>query len=146
VARVRDVLVREAPSGPPGRGEYTTKLQALAAEPDKTVVDARFSTLKAVEDAAFRVNSGARKEWPSDRYYAAYEFTLDDEAIAESGSGQWLLLIGLKEHAPDAWKPVINAPGSRKRRKSSEEDGADEMDTPEETEVGGDSLFREPTE
>jgi hypothetical protein len=106
------------------------------------VVDARFDSLKAVIDAAFRVNSGQRKDWPSDRYYAVYEFTIDDEAISDSNSGQWLLLIGLKEHAPAGWESIINAPGSRKRRKTSSEI----EDVEEGSEVDADSLFREPTE
>jgi hypothetical protein len=143
--------VREAPAGPPGQGEYTTKLQALAAEPTKTVVDARFKTRKAVEDAMFRVNSGQRKDWPNDRYYAIYEFTIDDEAISDGDPGQWLLLVGLKEHAPVGWQQMINAPGSRKRRKpspGSEEnvEYTDDDSDAEESEPGSASLFKEPTE
>jgi hypothetical protein len=144
VARVREVLVREAPAGPPGQGEYTTKLQALAAEPTKTVVDAVFDTRKAVEDAVFRVNSGQRKVWPNDRYYAAFDFSIDDEGLEEGKSGQWELLIGLREHAPPGWEPIINAPGSRKRRKASSEDEQDAEYTEESAD--NESLFVEPTE
>jgi hypothetical protein len=123
----------------------------LAAEPTKTVVDARFNSRKAVEDAMFRVNSGQRKDWPNDRYYAIYEFTIDDEAISDGGSGQWLLLVGLKEHAPVGWQQMINAPGSRKRRRRAPEgeegvEYTDDNSDGEGSEPANTSLFQEPTE
>lgn len=150
MARVRDVVVRDAPDGPPGQGVYTTKLQALAVDPTKTVVDARFDTLKAVEDAAFRVNSGQRKDWPNDKYYAAFDYDIADESIEGSSAGKWLLLIGLREHAPVGWEPVINAPGSRKRRKSAkaeaEVEQSIEQDADEQSEAENAAFFQEPTE
>lgn len=143
-------MVRDAPDGPPGQGVYTTKLQALAVDPTKTVVDARFDTLKAAEDAAFRVNSGQRKDWPNDKYYGAFDYDIADESIEGGSAGKWLLLIGLREHAPAGWEPVINAPGSRKRRKAKAEQETPEAtaveESDEQSEAENAAFFQEPTE
>ena len=140
MARVHDIQLREIPPGP---NQYASKKDALAANPRTTVVDAVFGSKRSVEDAAFRVNGNKRADWPSDEYYAIWAFNPASKARVKSGenpktAGRWELLIGLKECAPEEWLHVINAPGSRKRRRRSDdevfENGMDETD-------GGESSF-----
>lgn len=122
MARVQEVVVRKTPPGP---GEYGTKVEALEANPEDVVVDARFSRRKSVEDAAFRVNSGKRRDWPNDRFYACWEFNAEGVGATEDEGpvatmGRWELLIGYKEHMPEIWRPIVEAPGSRRRRRRVE--------------------------
>lgn len=126
MARVQEVRLRKVPPGP---GEYTSKREALEAKPEEVVVDAEFSTQKSVEDAAFRVNSNKRKEWPSDRFYACWAYNAEADGDTEDSGpmetvGRWELLIGVKAHMPEVWRKVVEAPGSRKRR--TEPDDSDD--------------------
>lgn len=152
MARIRGVFLREPPKGP-----GTSKKAALAANPTKLVADAAFpkDREESVKNAAFRVNSGARGEWPPGQYFAIWEFASDvvlkvgekngdgsvrvvgfiqggkvvgedgkvvgipDDILQEEGveRGGWVLLIGKRPHIPEGWEGVVNAPGSRKRKK-----------------------------
>lgn len=127
MARVTDVVLRKPPMRP---GEYATQKEALEANPKDTVVDAVFSSEQSAREAAFRVNGGERKKWPSDRYYAIWDYNKDADGDTEDGGegdmiGRWELLIGIKEHMPKGWVSVVNAPGSRKGRGSTS-DASDE--------------------
>lgn len=46
------------------------------------------------------------------------ENLLKDECIETGG---WVLLIGVQPNVPEGWDQVVNAPGSRKRKKSGDE-------------------------
>lgn len=123
MARVQEVVVRKTPPGP---GEYGTKLDALEANPEDVVVDARFARRKSVEDAAFRVNSGRRRDWPSDRFYACWGYNPEESGETDDGGpaptvGRWELLIGEKRFMPEIWRSVVEAPGSRRRRRRAED-------------------------
>lgn len=126
MARVKKVLLRPVPPGP---GEYSKPIEALEANPTEVVVDANFPSQKAAEAAAFRINSGKRKDWPSSRYYGIFAYNA--EAVGEpgdggpAGMGRWELLVGIKDHMPEVWRKVVEAPGSRKR----EADGSDSTDS-----------------
>jgi hypothetical protein len=122
MARVQEVVLRKTPPGP---GEYGTKMDALEANPEEVVVDARFSRRKSVEDAAFRVNSGKRRDWPNDRFYACWDFNAEGVGATEDEGpvatmGRWELLIGDKRYMPEVWRPIVEAPGSRRRRRQAD--------------------------
>lgn len=127
MARVREVIQREMPTGP---NQFGTKESALAAEPDKPVVDAWFPTREKAKNAAYRVNNGERDEWSKDRFAAI--FAPNPNPVAdpdEDGlvADAWELLIIPRTHVPAAWEKEVNAPGSRrKRRDASDEDGSDD--------------------
>lgn len=128
MARVKKVLLRPVPPGP---GEYSKPIEALEANPTEVVVDANFPSQKAAEAAAFRINSGKRKDWPSSRYYGIYAFNAEAVGDPEDGGsaemGRWELLVGIKDHMPEVWRKVVEAPGSRKRNADGTEgdDGGD---------------------
>lgn len=130
MARVREVIQREMPAGP---NQFSSKESALAAEPDKPIVDAYFATRTQAKNAAYRVNGGERGEWPMDRYAAIFapnpspKADVDEEGLVEDA---WELLIIPRTHVPEAWMKEVNAPGSRRKGKNP---GADDKSDDEET-------------
>lgn len=76
MARIRGVHLRKPPKGP---SSFTSKEAALAASPTMVVADAAFpkNRMDSVRNAAFRVNSGGRGEWASDRFFAVWEYAQD---------------------------------------------------------------------
>lgn len=148
MARVTDVILRKPPKSPKEAREYEDQKEALAARPRETVVDARYATEKSAREAAFRVNNGERKKWPSSHYYAIWEFNgggVDSETEGDAGGGKpegdadkpWELLIGIREYMPKGWAEVVNAPGSRKGRGSDSDvsqEGDDQGEADEEPE------------
>lgn len=122
MARVKSVIQRDMPEGP---DKYLTKESALAAEPDKPIVDAHFPTRDKAKNAAYRVNNGEREDWPKDRYFAVYaanpnpkEHPGTDGMVADA----WELLICLRSWGiPEGWQKEVNAPGSRRRQDGDED-------------------------
>jgi hypothetical protein len=86
MARVRGVYLRKPPKGPTS---YTSKEAALAASPTLVVTDAAFRKhkLESAKNAASRVNSGERSEWPSSEYFAVWEYAKDVVLRVKPGSG-----------------------------------------------------------
>lgn len=131
MSRVQDVILRKPPLAPRG-----SKQEALEKSPRETVVDGTFASQDKVRSAAFRVNSGQRKDWPSSRYYAMWDLNVD----AANPEEPWELLIGIKRYMPPAWDPVVSAPGSRKSA-GSDDGGDEEQEEPAEEPAHGEGYF-----
>ena len=137
MARVKEVVQREMPAGP---DEYGSKESALAAEPHKPIVDARFPTREKAKNAAYRVNNGEREEWPKGRFYAIFAPNPEPKGDIDAEgnvSDAWELLIAPRAYGiPDVWVKEVNAPGSRRKNKdavnedSTEDEPANEDSEP----------------
>lgn len=122
MARVREVIQRDLPAGP---DSYGSKEAALAAEPDKPIVDAQFATRAQAKNAAYRINGGEREEWPRDKYFAIFALNPEPGEPDEHGNVEdlWeLLILPRTLPVPDAWVKEVNAPGSRRKRRGGSVD------------------------
>jgi len=103
--------------------------EALRIAPDSLVVDNSYprstaeQSLKSVKAAAYQVNVGERRAWPSDEYYAIWRQSPDNPDVYQ-------LLIGKRSYLKEEWAGVVNRAGSRKASLQAKakggEDGADE--------------------
>lgn len=133
MARVKEVVQREMPAGP---DEYGSQESALAAEPHRPIVDARFPTREKAKNAAYRVNDGDAKRWPSDKYFAIFAPNPEPKGETDADgnvSDAWEVLISPRSQGiPEAWVREVNAPGSRRKNRDGEAPNEDSSD--EETE------------
>lgn len=93
MARVRGVRMRRPPEGP----SAITREAALFASPGMVVIDSVFpkDRLDAVQAAAFRVNSGASKDWGKEFYAAwGYESDVVLRVRDDAGDGMPVELVG----------------------------------------------------
>jgi hypothetical protein len=132
MARVKEVIQREMPAGP---DMYGSKESALAAEPDKPVVDAVFPTREKAKNAAYRVNDGERREaWPKERYAAIFHPNPAPQSEPDENglvADAWELLIIPRSQVPQAWLKEVNAPGSRRKNRDTDDDSPAQEDNGE---------------
>ena len=113
----------------------------LREYPEMRVVDNSYpreteaQALKSVKAAMYQVNSGGRAEWPSDQYYAIWQWApqeLSEDESDEAKPRVPQLLIGNRSHIEEVgetWMKLINGAGSRKNSKGSSEVSDDPFDT-----------------
>lgn len=103
--------------------------EALRLSPDSLVVDNSYpkenyaQSLAAAKAAMYVVNSGARKAWPSDTYYAIWRDAPEPSTVVDEGEEKpkvVQLLIGLRSHIKPEWEEIVNRAGSRKAKASGE--------------------------
>lgn len=110
-------------------GVLRKQKEALSLSPDSLVVDNSYprstseQSLKSVKAAAYQVNSGERRQFPSDEYYAVWRKAPQDEDY--EGPDVYQLLIGLRSHMKPEWEAIVNRAGSRRNKtgESSQIDG-----------------------
>lgn len=124
------IMVEKAPPAPrrakPKKSEnrvLADRKAALELAPHSFIVDSSYpretveQSLKSVKAAAYQVNVGERKAWPSDEYYAIWRENPDDKQVYQ-------LLIGKRTHLDEEWEDIVSRAGSRKTKKP----GSDEME------------------
>lgn len=93
--------------------------EQLALSPDILVVDnsypraTRKESLQSAKNAMYQLNSGQRKAFPSDTYYAIWRWSPDSPDTAQ-------ILVGLRTHIKEEWIRIVNRAGSRKASRSDE--------------------------
>ena len=112
--------------------------EALRLSPDSLVVDNSYpretyeESLRSAKSAAYVVNSGERKAWPRDTYYAIWRTVevTPDEGDEDSGKDNRVvqLLIGLRSHIKPEWEAAVNRAGSRLSKTENNADDQDEVD------------------
>lgn len=129
------------PPPPPGRksakkarvSDVLTQQKAFLREyPDMRVVDNSYpreteeQALKSVKAAMYQVNSGSRREWPNDQFYAIWQWAPQEAGEVEEGEEAKprvpQLLIGNRSHIEvvgETWMKIINRAGSRLTKKGS---------------------------
>lgn len=106
--------------------------KALKISPDSLVADNSYPketyelSLKSAKAAAYVVNSGKRKSWPNDEYYAIWRVRPDTVTTDSDGEEVKVvqILIGKRSHIKPEWEPIVGRAGSRKAS-SSESDTDD---------------------
>jgi hypothetical protein len=86
MAQIKGIYLREPPKSP---DMYTSKAAALLAEPHKTVADRAFpkDKIESVKNAASRVNSDRRGDWPFNQFFGIWEYA-DDAVLKIPASGE----------------------------------------------------------
>ncbi len=115
----------------------------LREYPDMRVVDNSYpreteeQAVKSVKKAMYILNRGGRPAWPSDQYYAIWQWAPQEAGEAE-GDGEAKprvpqLLIGNRSHIEEVgeeWMRIINGAGSRLAKKKEEESKESAPDDP----------------
>lgn len=113
----RDVVLRLPPKEKPEEPEVkpATKGRRTSAKAAAKVVETKPETVEgSMEVVGFAVDGEVIGE--DGTSVGALDVLLKEEGVETGG---WVLLVGSQPHVPEGWEEVVNAPGSRKKRRRS---------------------------